>query len=269
MLIEEPISRLITIKPTLENCCSIKQHLESTPIDGFNLQEIIPILYGGGRKWKLNSIFDANFGYVSNPLKYIVLAHQNEIEVDLFVLNSTLIIWLNDYSKGIELDYALIDSILVKKDFNNDKLYLILKVKNNGIFYNNDDTDLRPELIEFKIIPMFGEFERYYNDEIENLFTYENFGNNKGDKMVINTFNSILSCSAIKFNEIDNETGYNLNDNYYNNEGNADDIDFNEMNYDLEAGINVNIMNNEMKRGVIRSRDDQYSESNSKRICLQ
>jgi hypothetical protein len=240
------------------------------------MAEITPVLYGGGRKWRLETIVQNEYGFKSNPLKYIVLAHQKLVEVDLFALSTSFIIWLNDYAKGIELEYSCIGAHSIRKN-TSGTLELSLKVRNNGIFYNNDDFGgFKPEFIEFICTPLFGESDRYYNDEVENLFTYENFGMNKGDKMVINTFNAIGKCAAFHLYDDDMEysgdiqLGSHINAfaEGYVNDGNADDMDHNEGMMDEEeygAGIYMNIAG-DVKRGVVRGRDDHSEMGNCKRV---
>ena len=86
----QPVSKLVTAKPTVENCDPVTRYQRSTPITDYNLEEI-PVLYGGGRKWEMSLEPTTQTG--SNPRKYIVLSHQKRVEVDLFALSCSFVIW--------------------------------------------------------------------------------------------------------------------------------------------------------------------------------
>lgn len=258
-------SQLITVKPSVENCDPLARYQTSTPGE-FAFQEL-PILYGGGRKWILEA-------KDSQALKYIALAHQKLTEVDVFALNTSLIIWLNDYNKGIEIAYPIIDAHAVTKQ-KQGKLQLYLQVRNVGVFENIPDQfqeTYGSSFTELILTPLYSKEDRHYNDTIERLFTFADFGINRGDTMVVNTFNAIRKCSAFHYveSDVDDDNVMGSDPNYYedgyDNSGNADDIGNytvqDEMSF--KAGIDVKVFSE--VRGKTRSREElSFEESSQER----
>lgn len=252
--------KIIAIQPSIENCDPIKKYQKSTPVQ-YALQEI-PILYGGGRKWIMSC---PNPELLSSIAEQQIIPQDNELLVDLFVLNTSLIIWFNDLSKGLEISYLDIPAHALRKNQSNQlELYIQINVSHQD------------ELLELSFSPKYWENDRYFNKEIEKLFTYEYFGLNKGTKMIFNTFNSIGKCSCFHSNDDENQDDYDeadiistdnndeeiLEDFYENgldNSGNADDM--NDVNRDCEtgainwnSGISVKIYDDEKNK--TRSREE-------------
>lgn len=221
---------ITTLVPTIENCDPIVVHRRATP-HAYSLSER-PVLYGGGRKWSLRC---------SDPssLQFFPLNHADVIEVDLFVLNSALVIWFVSCNKGVEVPYSALGAHAVRNVEGKSMLYL--QVNACGALESDcysHESGLEA-MVEFEITPMFAENERYYYDTIERLFTYEYFGINKGDKMVMTTFHAISQCSAMYLSEEEEEEEEDDDDDGrgmiadmyyeggYDNTGDADDMDMN------------------------------------------
>ena len=243
---------ILSFEPSIENCDPVALQRASTPGD-FSLQEN-PVLYGGGRKWWLKSSQMQLLSRVIPPVG------EDKVEVDIYVLSCALVIWFRAGDCGLQVPYGCVLEHLVTQD-ESKQLQLSMKIR-------CDDSNY----MELSLIPMFGETDRYYNSSVEKLFTYANFGLNKGDKMVYNTFGAIAKCSTLHIEEDDMagndvyseghylfdsmEQGSELSENDgYNNTGTADDMD---VNYQLdnfgEACVDVDIYDG--TRGVTRTRDE-------------
>lgn len=235
--------KIIYIRPTIENCDPIKKYQISTPVQ-YSLQEN-PILYGGGRKWLISC---------SSPdfISSITGQDSSDLLVDLFAFNTSFIIWFNGLEKGLEISYLDIPAHAVRKNqLGQLELYIQMNYSNSG--------DQSPCLIEFSFTPKYWENDRYFNQEIEKLFTYEFFGLNKGSKMIFNTFNAIGKCSCFHNNNSDDyddersmDDADEVIDEFYemglDNSGNADDMtDTNEGEIKWNSGVNVKIYNDEEK----------------------
>lgn len=254
------IPQIISTSPSIENCDPFKKYQKSTPSQ-YSLQEI-PILYGGGRKWILNC---SNENYI----KSIIPEYNESVEllVDVFVLNTSFIIWFNEFGKGLEISYLNIPAHAVRKDLKK-KLNLYIQLSFND------------KLIEFNLRPKYLENERFFNNEIEKLFTYEFFGLNKGEKMIFNTFNSISYCSCLHKSDSDDDDeqldddlneDIDIYENGINNSGNADDIDITDINeINLNSASIVDI-NDKIKNSRNRDHDLQQQhitdESNKRIRC--
>ncbi|CCH43552.1 hypothetical protein BN7_3104 [Wickerhamomyces ciferrii] len=267
---------IISIKPSIENCDPIKKYQKSTPIK-YSLQEN-PILYGGGRKWLLQC---SNYKILSNLLgSEIDFGIEDDDKlIDLFVLNTSFIIWFNSLDKGIELSYLDIPAHAVRKNnFNKLELYLQLNLEHID------------EILELSFRPKYLENERFLNESIEKLFTYEFFGFNKGNKLIFNTFNSIGKCSC--FHNLPNHDGddqddemdedpelidININDyindyndenlnEFYDNSGNADDLNTKNLNLvENPSSIMVSIYNDDINlKTRFRDEIDESLEVNKK-----
>lgn len=261
------IPQIISTSPTFENCDPFKKYQKSTPSQ-YALQEI-PILYGGGRKWISNC---SNNQYLNSIIPEV--EGDDEILVDIFVLNTSFIIWFVGFGKGLEISYLNIPAHAVRKDFAKRlELYIQLSIS------SNIGTE---EIIEFSFRPKFLENERFVNDEIERLFTYEYFGLNKGEKMVFNTFNSISHCSCFHRDESESDEDQqedldaevsDIYENGLDNTGNADDIDSTHVDHDhWNSASLVDIYDENGKLKYSRSRDElqehlvKSTEESNKRI---
>ncbi|KAH3675160.1 hypothetical protein WICMUC_002816 [Wickerhamomyces mucosus] len=273
---------LISTKPTFENCDPFTKYQKYTPNE-YSFQEL-PILFGGGRKWILKTGDPHCFQQL--PLNY-----HKDFEIDLFVLNIGLIIWFNEIESGVQIPYSCIISNSVRMN-EMEEMELFLQVTKPGSLLSFDgciNTIDELSTVEVSFIPMFGISQRYYNDQIERLFTYEYFGLNKGEKMIMNSFNAISKCTNLYAFSDDENDQYSLSDNEdmddqdmnidnqnfmmmdfqterYNNSGNADDINLAEyqmqkerIKVNIPGGIEVDIYNNG-NRGIVRGLDEESQD---------
>lgn len=244
---------LLSLEPSIENCDPLALHQMSTPGE-FSLQEN-PVLYGGGRKW----IMECS----DLPVLYSLVRTDSK-EVDLYALNSCFVIWFSDCDYGLQVPYQLMTQHSVIKP--GSKLQLYMKV-----CFSEAST------LEFSFTPKFGEDDRYYNQSIEKLFTYEYFGLNTGDKMVYSTFGAIAKClslhihddfTTVVYDEMDydsQDSEVDWEDNTYDNSGNADDMDCNYQFYTNVGDACVGVDINDGYRGMRRGREETDLQ-NKKRI---
>ncbi|CCE61875.1 hypothetical protein TPHA_0B02030 [Tetrapisispora phaffii CBS 4417] len=251
------------IRPSAENVLPLNQYINTQPrLLGENQQLKISddmiILFGGGRDFKLSV-----WGYKGAEATEKVIDN-----VELFILNKCIIIWLKNLDKGIEIKYTGViyhgaNKINDNTSREGHKLELLITVIRddllNSYFPTNDTeedlensvNDFTMDSIEFKLTPKHSTYDRFYSDEVETLFTFNNFGSNRGDDMVINCNKALEKClelSGNEFNrfgnpiaedseeELDQEEveqanpntavmGFNETINTYYSSGNADDLD--------------------------------------------
>lgn len=235
--------RWITVKPTMENVTTYAQYQMTQPrLKSISLQEQndLPILYGGGRSFLIRLLENS---------------HSNIIEeADIFILNSYIIIWFNRLDQGLEILYTnVIYHAIRKMDPTQCKdgqsLELILCIKSNYIisemFLSNASysSNVFIPSVELVLRPKYANFHRHYNNEMDNLFTFKDFGLNRGDTMLVNCNNSIATCMEFFIYEDSSESDQDqelelseeytvctsmvelLNDaNTYSNTGKADDL---------------------------------------------
>ena len=116
---------LFKVKPSIENVDPFKKYQLSTP-STFSLQEN-PILYGGGRGWVL-TIEDVDNSYFSSLRNHLGKDLNQGLSVDVFVLNTSFIMWFTSYGFGMEFMYPnIILHALQKNPENELMLYLHLK----------------------------------------------------------------------------------------------------------------------------------------------
>lgn len=188
-MINRSKSKEIVVKPSIENVDPFKNYQFQTP-KFYSLQEN-PILYGGNRNWTLNI---ANSNTDSNT-------DSNEIECDIFILNTSFIIWFNELNKGIELIYQ--DIILHAIQ---EQVVLYLQIE-----FNNEMREIFKSLQLFKFdlndLNDFVElnFKRNSNkdkdkdnqNENESLFTICNFGSEIIDNPVQSAYDALSKCTAL------------------------------------------------------------------------
>lgn len=244
---------LTTIKPTAENITPYKTYTQTTPtpppfttiVDSTSQHLIhtppvstysstidimdrpdLPVLYAGGRKWILRT---------SDPtsLFSLPLNHSLEIDVDLFVMDSGLVIWFNELDKGLCLGYDCIVGHSIRRVSCDRRKELFMEVRrvgilalsdpvlNVGVSQNGEEMSADYQTVEFSLLPKFAEGDRYYQDCVESLFRFQEFGSNRGDTMVVNVFNGISKCSLIWRSE----EASNVNSNANTNEMDQDMID--------------------------------------------
>ncbi|KAH3899971.1 uncharacterized protein SCODWIG_00857 [Saccharomycodes ludwigii] len=195
--------QLINIKPTIENVIPYKQFIANNPriknIPPDSDQQYLPILYGGGRDYILSlltdNVFDSN-GNTNN-------CSGENVQCDLFILDSHLIIWFDLIQLGLQIPYSKIlyhGYQIVSIMGTNKKSQLVLSID----IEKYEDKHIIEQLfpgkivdlsgsIEFLLDPLYFENDRHYSlNGIENLFTFSNFGLNRGNNMVTNC-NTVLS----------------------------------------------------------------------------
>ncbi|EDO18702.1 hypothetical protein Kpol_1055p59 [Vanderwaltozyma polyspora DSM 70294] len=297
----KPITREASIKPSIENVIPYNEYKKTQPrilgvpqvIQGTNDDDMI-VLYGGGRDFIL-SLLDNEIN--SNKENGI-----NSINVELFILNKCILMWFKDLGRGIEISYNSViyhgsNRIQGEDSRDGHRYELVVTVERdlilNELFpvYGEEHSDALSKFslrsVEFKLRPRYSTYDRYYNVEIETLFTFHNFGVNRGDEMVKNCNDAIALCLEMNENQFisseeedldvetsayDNEqntmnqdsnsavyTGINEVYNTYQNSGYGDDLDGNNMIMDnkfmkngVEAGMSMEFYNNEAITGQKR-----------------
>lgn len=215
MVGEKQFCQLILTKPTIENITTVGQYELTQPrLKGVDLlhQSEIPILFGGGRDFllgELGSVTEAvnalNAGLPPNP--------QSLILSDLFVLNSCVLIWFKEWERSLQIPYRNIVYHAVHKtddssQVDGHRLELLITVERDPIINELFPIPNRSigqmhrlqadenviSTVELVLRPKYANFDRHYNEEVEDLFTFKEFGLNRGDTMVKNSYNAILTC---------------------------------------------------------------------------
>ncbi|QEU62197.1 Lot5 [Kluyveromyces lactis] len=212
---EKQFCQLILTKPTVENVATIGQYQLTQPrLKGINLleQSDLPILYGGGRDFmfgELNSELEPAENAATNSPSQMILS-------DLFVLNTCVLIWFQDWERSLQIPYRNIMYHAIRKIDDTHlteghRLELMIAIERDPIInelfplpnvskannfagtgsYLQETTLSSVELI---LRPKYANFDRHYNVEVEDLFTFKEFGLNRGDTMVKNCHNAILTC---------------------------------------------------------------------------
>ncbi|AMD19952.1 HCL199Cp [Eremothecium sinecaudum] len=185
--------QIVYTRPTLENTISYKQYEKTYPrMKGFPLtqQSELPVLYGGGR----------NF--------YFGLLPTNDTQpfedADLFVLDSCIVIWLQAWDRGLQIPYqGLVYHAVRKVDTQQipetSTLELIITVERDDVlnqFFPVQTTAAAYAMstVELVLRPKYGNHDRHYNVDVETLFTFRDFGLNRGNAMVLNSNKAIATC---------------------------------------------------------------------------
>lgn len=199
-------------RPSIENVDPYQKYQRSTP-SAFSLQEN-PILYGGGRRWKL---------LLNRPF---LLPNGTNFNVDVFTLNTSIIIWFLDENVGLEIPYQAVVLHALEKSATNQS---VLYVQFSGQLQQEE------ELLEGHFTPDAS----YVGSEHEDLFLPEYFGANYlRSTLAESTFSALSKCSAFHCDpETDEENeaigtegsldvgGENCEEMLIGNRGQADDID--------------------------------------------
>ncbi|SCV04670.1 LANO_0G11628g1_1 [Lachancea nothofagi CBS 11611] len=268
-----------TTKPTVENVTPFPLFQQTQPrLKGVSLDEQneLPILYGGGREFLLGLIPQPG-----EPLK------PASVEVvDLFVLNTCLVIWLKSHDTGVQVPYQnivyhgvhLIDDCETSAEGHTVEIVLTIQRDPilNQLFPPQAMTapetllDFTMSTVELVLRPRYADFDRVYNEELEDLFTFKLFGLNRGDTLVINCNNAIARC--MDFHYVDEQSeeeaeeaesvagtaeftglGEFLNDQtpVYHNIGAADDLDEDDgvVKDDADAGMSLEFYGNQQLAG--------------------
>lgn len=203
---EKVVCQLTVTKPTIENVMAYTQYRQTQPrMKGLPLSEHndLPILYGGGRDFLLG-VLPSNGGDVQTDMME---------STDLFVLNSCIIIWINAIDKGLQIPYQNIVYHGVRKmaDRNPSEdghaleivITVLRDVTLNQLFPPSPESSTLDSgtlsgcsmsTVELILKPKYANHERHYNPQMENLFTFRDFGLNRGDTMVMNCNTAIATC---------------------------------------------------------------------------
>lgn len=183
------MSTLASIKPTLENVIPWKQYQLQQPRalvnELYDDKEGKLILYGGGREFMLRD-----------------LDKSETLETELYILEGRIIIWITSagVDRGIEVPNDRILYHGVRLDYAGGKGHgheLVLSLQRDAVLdelfgYRVPAADqdglsayTMPSL-ELAFKPKYSTYDRHYNETIETMFTFENFGLNRGDDLVDN-----------------------------------------------------------------------------------
>lgn len=213
-------SKLVFFKPTLEHVIPWKRYqLEQPKVlvnnELYDDKEGKLILYGGGREFLLRDIDRGE---------------EVEVEVYILEGRLMLWIKHPDINKGVEIPNSSIiyhGSRINYEGRDGHRLELVVSVCRDKIIdelFGSDksrDTDIyggtvlnggnelnaghegssrgvSEELpmytlssVELVLRPKYSSFDRYYSEEIEQLFTFDNFGLNRGDDLIENCHNQL------------------------------------------------------------------------------
>lgn len=160
------------------------------------------ILFGGGRHILLGLL---QFGQNDKRIE----------DVELFILSTGILIWFNQLGNGIEIPF---ESVICHGSINiphtaaadGHKLELLLTLERDKVlnqFFTGETAS--PELqepvtsdgfsptlssIELTLRPKYSLYDRHCNPYIENLFTFDSFGVNRGDNMINNCNEALALC---------------------------------------------------------------------------
>ncbi|KAL6928909.1 hypothetical protein ACO0SA_002239 [Hanseniaspora valbyensis] len=226
---ENTTSGRVYVKPNIDNVLPYQQYIKSTTTFP---SHTLPILFAGGRNLTLkikdnghitqeqlyqciaeDTIGDVNLNVPNGEFDGF------GVDCDFFVLDFGIIIWFNDFGYGIHITsrnifyhgitevnnnttirqgYSL--CLLLDRNLDIELLNtLIGNCKVFGIELDSSTVNTNYEFnshlyLNFTLVPKFGEFDRHYNAIPENLFFYEWFGVNRGDKLVYNIFDAVERC---------------------------------------------------------------------------
>lgn len=243
---------LLTIKPLIENVDPFLLYQDSTP-DTFSLQEN-PILYGGGRGWTLRPLANA-VPYFERFLAQNGAKNElsDELEVDVFVLNTAFVLWFTQHSFGASIPYQKIILHALQKT-PEGALLLYLQIQ---------DESSEENLIDFVIAPK----RTFVPDPKERLFTKRHFGAFiSADRIVETTFTALSRCSALHYDpESENEEEAVFDDVgevHVDTVGQADDIYDDGPQGGMSSGVEVSI--NESNDNVRQREADEEDISKGK-----
>lgn len=261
-----PTSQLTVLKPSVENVISYNQYKRTQPmVNGVPMINVptgdVVILFGGGRHFLLGLL---QFGQDEKRVE----------EVELFILSTGILLWFNLMGNGLHIPYESVvyhGSIRIAgNEQDGHRLELILTIESdkvlNQFFTGNVNPPVAEEgpdglapilsSIELTLRPKYSMYDRHYNPEIENLFTFENFGINRGDSLVNNCNEALAACLEMyrdptyddtendDENDQDEAMFTSMHDTLgtYANSGLADDLDGDAMARDgPEAGMSLQL----------------------------
>ncbi|AET38732.1 Lot5p Ecym_3238 [Eremothecium cymbalariae DBVPG len=195
---------IVATKPTVENVIPYVHYQQTQPrLKGVHLlqQNELPILYGGGR--------DFLFGLFHTE------CYKNSEAAELFILNTCIVIWLSSLNCGLQIPYQCVVYHAVKETDDPNlpeghRLELVITVQRddvvNHFFPNTAASELYTmSSVELVLRPKYANYDRHYNDDMEQLFIFRGFGLNRGDTMVTNCNKAIANCMDFYLIEDDDE----------------------------------------------------------------
>ncbi|CCF59368.1 hypothetical protein KAFR_0G03360 [Kazachstania africana CBS 2517] len=193
---------IATIKPTVENVIAYVEYKKTQPrlISGLQGNEHDVLLLGGGRDLILSLLT----GNESQKLE----------NVELFILNTNVILWFNILGHGLQIPYSSIlyhgsRSLTNENEGHRLEVLLTLEVDPTlSQFFPHENFEANTNVmksVEITLRPKYSMYDRHYNSEIENLFTFMNFGTNRGDELVKNCNNALAMAMELHSNDDDEE----------------------------------------------------------------
>ncbi|QLG71631.1 hypothetical protein HG535_0B06770 [Zygotorulaspora mrakii] len=199
------ICRTTDVKPTVENVIPYNRYKRTQPeINGVRMMDVPTsdqlLLLAGGRDLNLSLLQDEQ--------------HRTVQDVELFILNIGFMLWFGHLDSGLEIPY---ESIIYHGSIKADEtvghqLALLITLETDPVLA--DFFQLAPaapvapiakmnaranaaaamQTVEITLRPKYSLYDRHYNAEIESLFTFQDFGVNRGDEMVDNCHRELAAC---------------------------------------------------------------------------
>lgn len=277
-------SQICTEQPNKSNVIPYKIFESTQPRQsGMNnlMSSNQPVLLAGGRNLYLRSV---NITQV--------------VQVELYILHQCILLWLPSLGQGIQIPYQnviyhgirrLNDApeghrlellLTIEMDQLLEELFFSKSENGTGIPNSSISSNNTLQTIELIFKPKYSLYERVYNEgEEESLFTFVNFGVNRGDEQIENINQGLIRCLELQMNsridDSENEQEYNEMetmsnamfvgmgetlrnyDGLYPNDGNADDLngDMYTSENNLSAGMAVEFANYSSSLGKRSQRD--------------
>ncbi|KAL6936956.1 hypothetical protein ACO0OL_001507 [Hanseniaspora opuntiae] len=232
----------VFIKPNIDNVLPYQQYLKSVTSFPSHIQ---PLLFAGGRKLMMQ-VKDTGYItqeelYTCVSMDGIENLNENTYDMptigdtlmdcDVFILDIGIIIWFNECGYGMKIAsesifYHGVTKVMYMNE-QRDAYQMCLGLDKNedyelmnilfgscqmfGFKLDESSVIKNPDLTQrlyltFTFVPYYKEFDRHYNEIPENLFFYEWFGINRGDKLIENIFSAVDYCLESKDSiQIENE----------------------------------------------------------------
>ncbi|CAL9732060.1 hypothetical protein MOUN0_N01266 [Monosporozyma unispora] len=281
--------QIATVKPTIENVVPLTIYKKTQPRQLNDSQRMIfpqdqSILFGGGRDFILTLL---NSDDESQKLE----------SVDLFILNNCVILWFDVLGHGLQIPYTSILYHAIESNHphgtpstlnDGHSLALIITLERDPVlnqFFTHTAQPIDSNMIdsvELVLYPKYSTYERHYNTQVETLFTFTNFGMNRGDDLINNCHDAMAIGMELHLDtfrdEIETEqpaelhqdeshatyTGISdfLQHTTFQNTGLADDLDNDETflnqvvnNNPTDAGMALQFQLNDKSHGKRGNRD--------------
>lgn len=203
---DKPACQLVHVKPTVENTIAYNRFKRTQPlINGVPMINVASndslVLFGGGRDLELRTLQD--------PATLLA-------SVDLFVLNNVILLWFDHLHCGIAIPYDILfyhGSLRSAQQREGHQLALLLTLERDPLLDSllpseqQQPQPQQPQLpplrectapsLELTLRPAYSLYDRHYNPEIDTLFSFEDFGVNRGDELVNNCNQAIAACLEI------------------------------------------------------------------------